>query len=68
MRHADQIRMRARELARSGMHADCLAIVRQLEDEGYESIAPALQDPPYGTFSKALREILARRACERCRL
>ena len=45
MRHIDQIRMRAKELARTGIHADCLAIERQLAEEGYEEVGPALQDP-----------------------
>jgi hypothetical protein len=44
-RHIDQIRLRAKELARSGQYIDCFAIERQLADEGYEGAGSALQDP-----------------------
>ena len=54
MRHIDQIRMRAKELARTGIHADCLAIERQLAEEGYEEVGPALQDPSIRKLFKRL--------------
>ena len=61
MRHIDQIRMRAKELARTGIHADCLAIERQLAEEGYEERRPGSSGPFHkGAYQETLRQILAR--------
>ena len=56
VRHIDQIRMRAKELARSGRYIDRYAIERQLADDGYEEVGPALQDPIVRKLLKRLCE------------
>jgi hypothetical protein len=54
MRRIDQIRDRAKELAQSGMHADCLEIERQLSEEGFQEAQQALQDPAIRKHLKSL--------------
>ncbi len=58
MRRIDQIRDRARELAQSGMHADCLATERQLSEEGCQDAQQALQDHVVRKHLKSL--------CDKC--
>jgi hypothetical protein len=57
VRQVFRIRRRAYELARSGLHIDCLTIESQLEQEGHPLVREVLSDP-------ALRARL-RRLCDR---
>jgi hypothetical protein len=45
LRRIDTIRARAYELARSGAHADCVAVEGALQAEGYPDAPSALSDP-----------------------
>jgi hypothetical protein len=55
-RLVDQIRWRAYELARSGRHADCMAIERALAADGYPNVRLALQQPHVHDFIARLCE------------
>jgi len=44
-RRVDRVRFRAYTLARSGNHADCAAVERALEQEGFDTPQQALRDP-----------------------
>ena len=65
MRRIDQIRDRAKGLARSGQYADCLALERQLAEEGYQEAEAALRDVAVRKLLKSLCEKYWRRTVGR---